>query len=133
MKIRDEERAQGFDDLLYLDEESFVAESTASNIVWVKDEQLFTPAASRYILHGITINLILNSTKNINQVGQYKLVELQSADAAWLVNAVTGTQRIASIDEHKFSSNLPQLDLDQLYWDLVKADRKYRVEEADHY
>ncbi len=130
---REQIRKQGFDDFLYLDQESYVAEATVSNIIWVKSDQIFSPKPSKYILHGITVNLILSTLKQSSHVDQFTMEDLYQADAAWLVNAATGPQRISSIDEHKFNSKAPQLDLDQIYWQLVKVDRKDRFEKADHH
>ncbi len=128
MNQRDLARQQKFDDYLYLDEQEMIAEASVSNIIWCKDSSFFTPQANEYILQGITVSLFLENHKNNFTCSSYDLKDLLSADAAWLVNAVTGPQRIASLDQHKFSSKLPQVDLDQLYWALVKHDRNSRSE-----
>lgn len=128
MSQRELARKKSFDDYLYLDEQEKIAEATVSNLIWCKGSTFFTPQVSEYILQGITVSLFLENHKNNFTCSIFDLNDLLGADAAWLVNAVTGPQRIASLDQHKFSSKLPQVDLDQLYWGLVKQDRKTRSE-----
>lgn len=121
-------RDHHFDDYLYLDGQDKIAEASVSNIIWAKDSKLYTPISSEYLLQGIMVSLFQANYKNNFTCSVFELKDLLAADAAWLVNAVTGPQRIASIDEYKYSSKLPRFDLDQLYWELVKQDRKMRRE-----
>lgn len=126
-KIRDQARLGKFDDVLYLDENNFVCESTVSNIIWLKENKFLVPKANASFLQGISSTLLQQRYPKLFESGDYNLKELLSSDAAWLINAVTGPQRIAKIDNTHFPRAVPQLDLDQLYWELVKSDRENRA------
>lgn len=121
---RDEARKLGFDEVLYLDENSNLCESTVSNLIWLKGDKFFAPSESKYFLQGIASSLV-QSMASFN-LGAFKLETLFAADAAWILNAVTGPQRIGQINNTTFTQRVPQLGLDQLYWELVKMDREER-------
>tara|TARA_R100000656_G_scaffold86357_1_gene62789 strand:- start:618 stop:1340 length:723 start_codon:yes stop_codon:yes gene_type:complete len=128
LEKRNQLQQQGFEDYLFLDQENFVAESTVSNIVWAKNNKFFTPTASKYFLQGTSIELLIENFTSKFELGNFTLEHLLDCDAAWLINAVTGPRQIVSIDERTFSRSIPKLDLDQLYWQLVKSDRTSRDE-----
>ncbi len=128
---RQERQKFGFDDVVYLDQDGFITESTVSNIIWCSKNFLYAPAQSRYFLQGITTQLIqeLACEQGVEiKCDRFRLADLLSAEAVWLVNAVTGPVRVAAIQEHKFAAISPQADVDQLYWQLVAIDRKNRSE-----
>tara|TARA_R110000868_G_scaffold16687_7_gene74193 strand:+ start:2030 stop:2752 length:723 start_codon:yes stop_codon:yes gene_type:complete len=118
----------GFEDYLFLDSNDCVAESTVSNIIWAKGEKFFTPKASAFFLQGLSVDMLLENFSKQFECNNYLLDSLLGCDAAWLINAVTGPRQILSIDDHTFSRSIPKLDLDQLYWQLVKMDRTARDE-----
>lgn len=126
LQLREEFRKQKFDEVLYLDEYDNVAEASVSNIIWSKGNKFFTPIKSQYILQGIATSLLTTKFFDQFECDSYDLNHLLNADAAWLINAVTGPQRIGSIDGTSFSTSVPESDLDQLYWELVKIDRGNR-------
>lgn len=126
-------QTQGYDEVLYLDPKGFIAEATVSNILWVKERRLFAPAANEFFLQGLTTNLLQNKAKNDGfevQNGSYDLQHLINADAIWLVNAVTGPVRVIQLQDKRMRAISPQLDLDQLYWQLIKEDREKRREQG---
>lgn len=129
MQKREEIRKLGFDDFLYLGSDGYVAEASVANIVWLKNEKFYAPKESKYILQGIMTMMLQASASVAFESSSYELQQVLQADALWLVNAVTGPQRIISIDDRNFDRKVPQVDLVQLYWQLVKKDRDKRGEE----
>lgn len=129
LQKREEIRKLGFDDFLYLGSDGCVAEASVANIIWLKGTKFYAPKESKYILQGIMTTMLQANGAVAFQSSSYGLEEVLQADALWLVNAVTGPQRIISIDDRNFDPKLPQVDLVQLYWQLVKKDRNKRGEE----
>lgn len=123
---REQARQNGFDEVLYLDEENHVCEASVSNLIWLKDRKLHAPKVSKYFLQGIASSLIQERYPSAFSISAFPLESLLQAEAAWIINAVTGPQRIGQIDEITYARSVPQLDLDQLYWELVKRDRDER-------
>ncbi|XVN43486.1 MAG: branched-chain amino acid transaminase [Candidatus Rickettsia vulgarisii] len=60
-----EAKALGFRDAIMLDFEGYIAESTTANIFFVKNNQLFTPIADRF-LNGITRQTIIDLARESN-------------------------------------------------------------------
>lgn len=88
---------EGFDDVLFVSENVF--ESSTSNIFFVKNNKLFTPASGIY--KGITRARIIQ----LNKVEERQILttEIESFDGAFLTNSVHGLIPIVSIDGHKFN------------------------------
>lgn len=121
----------GCHEVLYFDQHGYVAEATVSNILWSKGRTLYAPAENAAFLQGITTRMIqaLAQDQGLKvENEQYGLSHLLEAEAAWLVNAVTGPLRVKAIEGHHFAAISPQADVDQLYWQLVSMDREKRSE-----
>ncbi len=58
-----EAKSLGYDDAILLDWQGFITECTVANIFFVKEDQLFTPIADRF-LNGITRQTIIELAKN---------------------------------------------------------------------
>lgn len=98
-----ENQAVGTDDLILTDNFDNIAELTASNIWWRKNNQYYTPDLETGCINGVMRAYILESFKNEGvqvNLGKYPLQELLSADAAWSMN-VTGIHPIQEIEGHK--------------------------------
>ena len=97
-------RKEGYDDILLLDDQNFVAESTTSNIFAVFDGGLVTPPASR-VLHGVTRASVLELAPAIG-IGvterDMTVEELLRADEVFLTATSVGVWPVIRIDEHEF-------------------------------
>lgn len=76
---------------LFVTAEGFVAEGVTSNVFWVKDDELYTPAIETGILPGTTrasvIELAQSSGIVVNE-GFYRKEDVESADEVFVTNAV---------------------------------------------
>ncbi|NEU32568.1 aminodeoxychorismate lyase [bacterium LRH843] len=76
---------------IFLNEAGHVAEGIVSNVFWIKDEMVYTPAISTGILDGITRRFVLTLLEKQGipaRVGLYNPNELLSADAAFITNSI---------------------------------------------
>ncbi|WP_318617517.1 aminodeoxychorismate lyase [Sporosarcina sp. YIM B06819] len=76
---------------LFLTNEGFVAEGVTSNIFWVKDGELFTPAIEMGILPGTTRAFIMELARSAGIVvneGCYGKEQVEFADEVFVTNAV---------------------------------------------
>ncbi|MBB6610265.1 aminotransferase class IV [Pontibacter sp. Tf4] len=95
-----EKKEKGFDDMLLLNRQQQVSELISSNIFWLKNDVLFTPAIDTGCVQGI---LRQNVMKWTNQVGiktkevYFDVASLLKADSVFSCN-VTGIRTIASIN-----------------------------------
>ncbi|OZM55822.1 4-amino-4-deoxychorismate lyase [Lottiidibacillus patelloidae] len=92
---------------LFLTKDGFVAEGVVSNIFWVKDGVLYTPALSTGILGGITRGFILclaNKLEIPYRVGKFKLEHLLNCEEAFVTNSIQEIVPIKGIEKMKFTA-----------------------------
>ena len=96
-----EKKERQKDDMLILDKEGMVSEFISSNVFWVREGKLHTPALKTGCVHGVLRRNIL-SWCNKNQVEVIEeltgLNHLYQADAVFAAN-VTGIRTVASIED----------------------------------
>jgi para-aminobenzoate synthetase / 4-amino-4-deoxychorismate lyase len=88
-----EARANGFDDVIFLNEKEEVTEGTISNIFIRRADQLLTPPLSSGVLPGVFRRHLLETTADAEE-RVLKLPDLESADAVFLCNSVRGLWRV---------------------------------------
>jgi branched-chain amino acid aminotransferase len=79
----------GADDGLMLNMEGYLAECTTSNIFFVKNQQLYTPAVDCGILQGITRDVVIELADKLEvcvEEGRYTMEQLLQADECFMTN-----------------------------------------------
>jgi len=103
-------KAAGAEEAIFLDTEGFLAEATAWNLFWVKDEMLYTPHEDGAILPGITraVVLVLAYKGGIPyERGLYEPEVLFDADEVFLTNSLYGIVPIGSFDGDRIGQSFP--------------------------
>lgn len=96
------EKAQkrGFDEAVMLNQRGYISECTRSNIFFVKDKTLFTPALSCGCLGGITRQVVydLAAQGGIKiYEGRFTLGDLSAADEVFLTNSLIGLMPVKRV------------------------------------
>ena len=94
-----------FDDSLMIDLKGNIAETSACNIFWVKNDKVFTPM-THSILDGITRRCIIKLCKlhRISiYINDYKLDKIYSADSVFTTGTAAEIQIIDKIRNKKFN------------------------------
>ncbi|WP_342507770.1 aminodeoxychorismate lyase [Sporosarcina sp. FSL K6-2383] len=87
---------------LFVTSEGFVAEGVTSNVFWLKDGELFTPAIETGILPGTTRAFIMEMARTAGitvHEGCYGKEHMESADEAFVTNAVQELVPLAAIGD----------------------------------
>jgi 4-amino-4-deoxychorismate lyase len=87
---------------LFLNKDGFVAEGVTSNVFWVKDGQLFTPAIETGILPGTTRAFVMEIAEvdgMIVKEGFYTREDVEAADELFVTNAIQEIVPLGSIGE----------------------------------
>jgi branched-subunit amino acid aminotransferase/4-amino-4-deoxychorismate lyase len=95
-----EKKEKGFDDMLLLNRQNQVAELISSNIFWLKDDVLFTPAIDTGCVQGIVRQNILRWAQQAGTITKevyYDLSYLLKADSIFSCN-VAGIRSVATIN-----------------------------------
>jgi 4-amino-4-deoxychorismate lyase len=90
---------------IFLNEQGYVAEGIVSNIFWVKNETVYTPAIRTGILNGVTRQFVLAMLRALNiayEEGFYPLTHLQQADEIFVTNSIQEIVPIYQIGDRAY-------------------------------
>ncbi|TDI97782.1 MAG: hypothetical protein E2O73_10675 [Deltaproteobacteria bacterium] len=102
-------RAQGFDDVLLLDERGDIAESSTQSFFLVENDTLYT-APLDYVLAGITRRLLLELAADERIMAKEESVaaeRLRSAQEAFMAGTTINVWPVAEIDGHALLAPVP--------------------------
>ncbi len=102
-------RAEGFDDVLLLDERGDVAESSTQSFFLVEDETLYT-APLDYVLAGITRRLVLELARDERiaaKEGPVSAERLRTAQEGFLAGTTMNVWPVSQIDDHALPAPVP--------------------------
>lgn len=104
-----EKKERNLGEIIILSSDGFLAECSASNLFWIKDNVLFTPSLSTGCVAGVMREHILNQAKTKNfktEIGEWKPVVLNQADLVFCSN-ITGL-RFLKMDNKNVNHNYAQ-------------------------
>lgn len=108
---------------IFLTEVGHVAEGVVSNIFWVKDDQVFTPAVGTGILNGVTRQFILTLLEKLDipfEEGYYHREELVRSDYAFMTNSIQEIVTLTDVDGQSFTSETPIIHQLRLHYEQYK-------------
>lgn len=126
-------RARGDFDILRLDSEGFLAETTTANLFFVKEGRIHTPALQTGILPGLSRAALLCTRDFEIEEGLYHPETLLDAEAVFVTNATSGVQPIEQIVElpgHKkvdFERDTPLLRAIQDVFTRIQIERAMQL------
>jgi|SRR5680860_69330 len=97
---------------LWLNTQGYISEGTMSNLFFVKDDTLYTPALTSGCLPGTRRQLVLDLARSLRIPafeGLYPFSNLLMADEIFMTNALMGIMPVRQIDN--FSLPFAQLDI----------------------
>jgi para-aminobenzoate synthetase/4-amino-4-deoxychorismate lyase len=89
-------RADGFDEVLFLNEREEVTEGAISNLFILREGKLMTPPLSSGVLPGIFRRHLLETNASAEERVLH-LDDLESADGIFLCNALRGMRQVSSL------------------------------------
>ncbi|MFO7999658.1 MAG: aminotransferase class IV [Marinilabilia sp.] len=101
-----------WDDCLIENQDKKLIESISSNLFWIKDGKLFTPAGSSGCVDGIMRQQVLRFAQQhnipVNQNTGTTREELLEAEEIFLTNAVNGLKWVVALEEKRYYNRLPK-------------------------
>ena len=109
----------GYQEVIFLNEDSFVAEGSSTNIFFLKDGIWHTPAVEIGLLNGIMRQRVMNMMLDDGAVlieGYFTYQQLLSADAVVVTNALMGVLPVRQIGQTEFmlSKVFQSIDLEKI-------------------
>lgn len=95
---------KGLDDCLFLNTDDFVAETSISNIFFVKDGALYTPSIETGILDGVVRAVVISISERLGYrvfEGKYSLQELMQSEEVFLTNSLMGVMPVSEIGSYE--------------------------------
>jgi 4-amino-4-deoxychorismate lyase len=95
-------KQQNYDETLFLNTKGQITETSASNIFFVKNKQLYTPLVKCGLLDGILRRYLIETYKVQEVV--LTPIDFPNFDEAFLTNSLMGIMPVLSIGKHSFST-----------------------------
>lgn len=98
---------------ILLSGEGYIAEAIASNVFWIKNNEIFTPSLRCGGKRGVMQEKILETIRNLGlslQIGEFGRKDLLQADVVFTSN-IAGIEAIQSIENQKFQTKHSFLDI----------------------
>lgn len=103
----------GFDEVLFLNADGYLAEGSLSNIFFAKANKIYTPSIDCGLLDGIIREFVLERFDVIE--GRFSEDDLLSADSAFITNSVVGVMKLSSVNEKAFGESAIIRDIQDAY------------------
>ena len=95
-------KKMGYDDVIFLNENGYVTETSCANIFIVKNKEIFTPKVEDGLLDGIIRGKIIEEFQL--QEKSITLEELKKSDEVIITNSLMGAMSIKKIDDIKYEN-----------------------------
>ncbi|HEY9576182.1 MAG TPA: aminodeoxychorismate lyase [Pseudobacillus sp.] len=90
---------------IFLNEAGKVAEGVVSNIFWIKENTLYTPAVETGILNGVTRRYVMHIAEKAGMTvteGSFHPEEVEAADEAFFTNSIQEVTAVSQIGNQAF-------------------------------
>lgn len=115
----------GFQETLLIDPKGFVFEASRSNVFFIKNGILYSPALTLGCLDGITRRLVIECAREhkiVLKTVKPKLQDILSSDEVFLTNAIIGIMPVTRIDSRTIKlGRIGDMTYQMRTWYLKKA------------
>lgn len=115
----------GFSDVIFLNTDGYVTESSRSNIFIISENKVITPPISSGVLKGITRDTIISIANNMHLVVEEKNIcrtELYDANAVFTTGTSLGITKISQVDHVQYKTNELLEKIIQEYKNIIKDE-----------
>lgn len=126
LELLEEAHSLGYGDWIFYDDEQHLLETTIANIFWVEDQTLFVPNASLPYYFGVTLQLVIESAKDLGLkvvfVKEKPSCLLQNKQV-FICNSMKGIKAVNKIDNRELNVNEELLEaLERNYLKLINQE-----------
>jgi branched-subunit amino acid aminotransferase/4-amino-4-deoxychorismate lyase len=117
-------REKGFDEAIILNHKGYIAETSRSNLFFIKDKELFTPSLECSCLNGITRRVVFDLAKKYNikaYEGNFSMPDLYASDEAFLTNSLVGIMPLVSVEERRIGLGRSRYKLTRFFIERYKS------------
>ncbi|MBE6050343.1 MAG: 4-amino-4-deoxychorismate lyase [Clostridium sp.] len=110
-------KSEGFDDVLFINEKGYLAETSCSNIFLVKNNRILTPKSDNGLLRGIIRKWIMKNFAVEESNLTYD--DLSSADEVFITNSLMGVMKVNKIDNFTYRREEITLEIFNKYNEVI--------------
>lgn len=96
-------KEDGFKDVLFLNENGYLSETSCANIFIVKNNKIYTPKVSCGLLNGITRMWVIKNFPVIET--ELTLDDLKNADEVFITNSLMGIMKVKKFEDIEYNNN----------------------------
>lgn len=120
MHIRDEGLKKGFNEMLLINNKGKISEGTLSNLFFIKEEKIFTPALSCGLLDGIMRQWVINNYDV--QEGEFTIDDVLVAEEIFMTNSLLGVMWVNKLEDINFSKGKITNNIVERYKTFLKEN-----------
>ena len=117
-------KEEGYNEVIFLNENGFVTEGSTSNIFMIKNKVIYTPKVECGLLDGILRKFIINNFKVIEK--EITLKELLESDEIFITNSLVGIIKVTSIKENSYIQNNITKKIISKYKEYIEENGEYK-------
>lgn len=117
-------KEEGYNEVIFLNENGFVTEGSTSNIFMIKNKIIYTPKVECGLLDGILRRFIINNFKVVEKV--ITLKELLKSDEIFITNSLVGIMKVTSVKENSYIENNITKKIILKYKEYIKENGGYK-------
>lgn len=91
----------GYNEALFLNTDNEICEGSVSNIFFVKQSKVYTPAVKCGLLNGVVRRFIIDKYNAIE--GKYNAQDLYNCDGVFITNSLMGVMKIVKINNNSIN------------------------------
>ncbi|MDY4079281.1 MAG: aminotransferase class IV [Clostridium sp.] len=96
-------KEDGFKDVLFLNENGYLSETSCANIFIVKNDKIYTPKVSCGLLNGIIRMWVIENFPVIEK--ELTLDDLKNADEVFITNSLMGIMQVKKFEDIEYNNN----------------------------
>ena len=96
-------KEDGFKDVLFLNENGYLSETSCANIFIVKNDKIYTPKVSCGLLNGIIRMWVVKNFPVIET--ELTLDDLKNADEVFITNSLMGIMQVKKFEDIEYNNN----------------------------
>lgn len=93
---------KGYNDLIFLNEEDKITETSCANIFFVKDKKIYTPKVSEGLLEGVIRRWIMDNYEVIET--SIDIEDISEYDEVFITNSLMGIMKVSKINNTSYNN-----------------------------
>lgn len=93
---------KGYNDLIFLNEEDKITETSCANIFFVKDKKIYTPKVSDGLLEGVIRRWIMDNYEVIET--SIDIEDISEYDEVFITNSLMGIMKVSKINNTSYNN-----------------------------